>query len=159
MYQFTDYNLTWVNCEMASFIMMNGRATPSRNVNGSLVQSLDVLDFSVLHLSAYERLQRRWDKSIGLQRMKTGNIEPVARAVKLLKELALQKEEERKKQAVTRVSFANSQSIGCLHKIFFGRVSWLAHRHHHPSQANRPHDKTETFRSGHRSYSPVRGTI
>ena len=97
MYQFTDYNLTWVNCEMASFIMMNGRATPSRNVNGSLVQSLDVLDFSVLHLSAYERLQRRWDKSIGLQRMKTGNIEPVARAVKLLKELALQKEEERKK--------------------------------------------------------------
>ena len=86
MYQFTDYNLTWVNCEMASFIMMNGRATPSRNVNGSLVQSLDVLDFSVLHLSAYERLQRRWDKSIGLQRMKTGNIEPVARVVKLLKD-------------------------------------------------------------------------
>ena len=95
IYQFTGYNLTWVNCEMASFIMMNGRATPSRNVNGSLVQSLDVLDFSVLHLSAYERLQRRWDRSIGVHRMKTGNIEPVIRAVQLLKELALRKQAER----------------------------------------------------------------
>jgi hypothetical protein len=45
--QFTAYNLTWVNCEMGSFIMMNGRADPKRNVNGSITQSLDVLDFSV----------------------------------------------------------------------------------------------------------------
>jgi hypothetical protein len=96
LYQFTDYNLTWVNCEMASFIMMNGRATPSRNVNGSLVQSLDVLDFSVLHLSAYERLQRRWSKSIGADNMKTGNIDPIHTAVARLKELALAEAARRK---------------------------------------------------------------
>jgi hypothetical protein len=59
IYQKTAYNLTWVNCEMGSFIMMNGRANPHKNVNGSLVQSLDVLDFSVIHLSWYERLQKR----------------------------------------------------------------------------------------------------
>ena len=29
-YQFTDYNLTWVNCEMGSFIMMNQRAHPQK---------------------------------------------------------------------------------------------------------------------------------
>jgi len=28
--------------------------------NASVVMSLDVLDYSVVHLSAYERLQRRW---------------------------------------------------------------------------------------------------
>ncbi len=88
LYQFTGYNLTWVNCEMASFIMMNGRATPERNVNGSLVQTLDVLDFSVVHLSAYERLQRRWQRTIGVAKMKTGNIEPIVQAVNLLKDLA-----------------------------------------------------------------------
>ena len=49
--QFTGYNLTWVNCEMGSFIMMNQRADPKKDwVNGSVVMSLDVLDFSVIHL-------------------------------------------------------------------------------------------------------------
>ena len=51
LYQFTGYNLTWVNCEMGSFIMMNQRAQPDRNVNGSVTQTLDVLDFSIIHLS------------------------------------------------------------------------------------------------------------
>jgi hypothetical protein len=51
MYQNTGYNLTWVNCEMGSFIMMY-RKGPE---NGTLLQSVDVLDFSVIHLSAYER--------------------------------------------------------------------------------------------------------
>ena len=53
LYQFTGYNLTWVNCEMGSFIMMNQRAQPDRNVNGSVTQTLDVLDFSIIHLSWY----------------------------------------------------------------------------------------------------------
>ncbi len=57
--QFTGYNLTWVNCEMGSFIMMNQRARPERDVNGSVTQTLDVLDFSIIHLSWYERLQKR----------------------------------------------------------------------------------------------------
>lgn len=59
IHQHTAYNLTWVNCEMGSFIMMNQRADPKKNVNGSLIQALDVLDFSVIHLSWFERLQRR----------------------------------------------------------------------------------------------------
>jgi hypothetical protein len=64
IYQFTGLNLSWVNCEMGSFIMMNQRAEPKRNVNGSMTQSLDVLDFSVIHLSWYERLQKRHFKGI-----------------------------------------------------------------------------------------------
>lgn len=56
----TNYNLSWVNCEMASFIMMHPNADVNKRANGTIIQSLDVLDFSVLHLSAYERLQRRY---------------------------------------------------------------------------------------------------
>lgn len=64
-YQNTAYNLSWVNCEMGSFIMMNGNANPQKsNINGTIIQSLDVLDFAVVHLSAYERLQRRWGLSV-----------------------------------------------------------------------------------------------
>jgi hypothetical protein len=56
----TDYNLTWVNCEMGSFIMMNQRPhMHGLGKPGTIIQSLDVLDFSVIHLSAYERLERR----------------------------------------------------------------------------------------------------
>ena len=29
---------------------------------GNMFHSVDVLDFSVIHLSAFERLQRRWGK-------------------------------------------------------------------------------------------------
>ena len=62
---------------MGSFIMMGPRSE-----NGSLVQSLDILDFSVLHLSAYERLKRRWrkvlpdfinNKSVNKKDWETGN--------------------------------------------------------------------------------------
>lgn len=56
------FNLTWVNCEMGSFVFLkrlNGNTIHHKNVSGTTIQSLDVLDFSVIHLSAYERLQRR----------------------------------------------------------------------------------------------------
>ena len=47
---------------MASFIHM--RHSPNFFVNadgkGMIMQSLDVLDFSVIHLSAFERSSRRW---------------------------------------------------------------------------------------------------
>ena len=51
------YNLTWVNCEMASFIHMRRsmKHHSDRYNDGMIMQSLDVLDFSVIHLSAYER--------------------------------------------------------------------------------------------------------
>lgn len=62
LYHFTDYNLTWVNCEMASFIMISSYRNKHVEKNGTILQSLDVLDFSVIHLSAFERLQRRHAK-------------------------------------------------------------------------------------------------
>lgn len=90
--QFTGYNLTWVNCEMGSFIMME-----SKKENGSMVQSLDVLDFSVVHLSAYERLKRRWrkvlpdfinNKSKNKRDWETGSITEIVKATKILRERA-----------------------------------------------------------------------
>jgi hypothetical protein len=53
-----------VNCEMASFIMMAADANPAKDINGSITMSVDVLDLSVIHLSAYERLQRRHKKTL-----------------------------------------------------------------------------------------------
>jgi hypothetical protein len=88
-YQFTGYNLTWVNCEMGSFIMMNGRANPDRDVNGSMLQSVDVLDFSVVHLSTYERLLRRWGKSVASDpAAKAGNIDPIIQSATILRDRA-----------------------------------------------------------------------
>jgi hypothetical protein len=55
IHQHTRYNLTWVNCEMGSFIMLNGRAKLDQDSNGTVIQSLDVLDFSIVHLSWFER--------------------------------------------------------------------------------------------------------
>ena len=48
---------------------------------GAVIQTLDVLDFSVVHLSAFERLQRRWHKLIG----RGHNIDPVINSVDLIK--------------------------------------------------------------------------
>jgi hypothetical protein len=65
IYQNTNYSLNWVNCEMASFIMMKERnMAMKRGTNGTIIQALDVLDFSAIHLSAYERSQRRYARLI-----------------------------------------------------------------------------------------------
>ena len=47
--------------------MMNKRANPDRNVNGSITQTLDVFDFSVVHLSWYERLQIRYARQMQIE--------------------------------------------------------------------------------------------
>lgn len=39
--------------------MMN-KNSRKEGAPGSMFHSVDVLDFSVIHLSAFERLQRRW---------------------------------------------------------------------------------------------------
>lgn len=67
-------NLTWVNCEMGSFIMVSQRSNPDLNVNGSMTQSLDVLDFGVVHLSWYERLQKKYAKAITVK-LKSSTLE------------------------------------------------------------------------------------
>lgn len=63
------FNLSWVNCEMASFIHMNmfkgKRAMDDpKNADGLIIQSLDVLDFSVIHLSTFERGQKKYQKQL-----------------------------------------------------------------------------------------------
>jgi len=54
-----DFNLSTCNTELASFMMMDTKMDEKKDRDGTIIQSLDVLDFSVIHLSAYERLQRR----------------------------------------------------------------------------------------------------
>lgn len=53
----------YIHCETASFMMMR---SPKRNplMKGLTVMSLDVLDFSVIHMSVYERNLRRYRHSI-----------------------------------------------------------------------------------------------
>jgi len=66
--QNTNYSLNWVNCEMASFIMMHQRNRALRKgTPGTIIQSLDVLDFAAIHLSAYERVLRRYGRLVKKQ--------------------------------------------------------------------------------------------
>lgn len=55
----SNYSLGWVNCEMASFIMMSPAKDMNKEKDGQILQTLDVLDLSVIHLSAYERSNRK----------------------------------------------------------------------------------------------------
>ncbi|RYH05964.1 hypothetical protein EON65_43475 [archaeon] len=80
----TEYHLKWVNCEMASFIMMHARAHPHRAINGSVLQTVDVLDFSVIHLSTYERLLNRWRWKNKIVDADRNNLQPVVSAAKIL---------------------------------------------------------------------------
>lgn len=88
-----DYNLTWVNCEMASFIHMKHSNNFYKNPHGRgmIMQSLDVLDFSVIHLSAFERSSRRWKDKLWstLKERKTAwhNIDAVKHTAKVLEEM------------------------------------------------------------------------
>ena len=88
-----DYNLTWVNCEMASFIHMKHSNNFYSNPHGKgmIMQSLDVLDFSVIHLSAFERSSRRWKDKLWktLKERKTAwhNIDAVKHTAKVLEEM------------------------------------------------------------------------
>jgi hypothetical protein len=60
-----SFPLSRVNCEMGSFIYISNAKAPS--APGGVVQSLDVLDYSVIHLSAYERLMKRHGKRLPKQ--------------------------------------------------------------------------------------------
>jgi len=108
---------------MGSFIMFNPRAHPGRSPNGSVSMSLDVLDFSVIHLSAFERLQRRWATSIGVANMKVGDIEPVHRSIGLLKARALQAEKNRQVGMTDPIADAYTQSIQGQHQHQNQRVT------------------------------------
>ena len=132
MYQFTDYNLTWVNCEMGSFIYMNGRANPQKNVNGSLLQSVDVLDFSVVHLSTFERLMKRWARSIKSRDVSAGDIGPVQKSAEMLRKYALRirasgapPEDSRLAKTVVIMPFLGTD-MGAGHSKLSNRFQYLA---------------------------------
>ncbi len=80
------YNLSWVNCEMASFVHMkeSNKFYANPHSEGVIMQSLDVLDLSVIHLSAFERSSRRykdvlWKKPAEVK-VEWTKIEPVKQA-------------------------------------------------------------------------------
>eukprot|EP01032_Pedospumella_encystans_P009104 gene9104-10749_t len=85
-----SFNLSWVNCEMASFIHMKASAKFYNNPKeeGVIIQSLDVLDFSVIHLSAYERSSHKHRDKLWKNRKdmirEWHNIDPVINAGKRL---------------------------------------------------------------------------
>ena len=58
-----DFELSKCNTELASFMLMDTAMNANNDKPGTLIQSLDVLDFSVIHLSAFERLQRRHSRN------------------------------------------------------------------------------------------------
>ena len=85
-----NYNLSWVNCEMASFTHMREHRNFYVNpkAQGMIIQTLDVLDFSVIHLSAFERSSKKhkhvlW-KSKEDQKVKWTEIDAVREAGKLI---------------------------------------------------------------------------
>ena len=56
-----SYGLSEANAELAFFLVMETRRSKKAWVPvGALMQTLDVLDLSVIHLSAYERLYRQY---------------------------------------------------------------------------------------------------
>mmetsp|Transcript_8776 Transcript_8776/g.19256 ORF Transcript_8776/g.19256 Transcript_8776/m.19256 type:complete len:454 (-) Transcript_8776:395-1756(-) len=88
------YNLTWVNCEMASFIHMksSNKFYNSPQEHGVVMQSLDVLDFGVIHLSAFERSSNKhrnvlWGKDRARMQAEWHNIDPVIEAGRRLQAL------------------------------------------------------------------------
>lgn len=56
-------NLSNVNCEAGSTNIADHGVDPTATI-GLIIQSMDVLDYSVIHLSAYERAQRKWTKTV-----------------------------------------------------------------------------------------------
>lgn len=85
-----NYNLSWVNCEMASFTHMREHRNFYVNprAQGMIIQTLDVLDFSVIHLSAFERSSKKhkhvlW-KTKEDQKVKWTEIDAVRQAGKLI---------------------------------------------------------------------------
>lgn len=81
-----DYNLSECNTEFASFMLMDTSMDAKRDKDGTLIQSLDVLDFSVIHLSAFERLQRRHGYS---EKTKANKLDAIKNATVFLKERAM----------------------------------------------------------------------
>ena len=135
--QHTAYNLTWVNCEMGSFIMMNkdpdpqsGKNKRNKDGNATLLMSVDVLDFSIIHLSAFERLQRRWIK---IYKGQQHDFKPILDSVAILKKRAVFLKElnishelhDEFKKTVVVMPFLGSD-MGAGHSQLTNRLAYLS---------------------------------
>jgi hypothetical protein len=90
--QRTDYNLSVVNCELASFMLFHRYiGLPPKKIEkiGSIVQTLDMLDFSILHLSVFERLIGRWSPASRKISDNQNNFTVVTNAANILHQQAL----------------------------------------------------------------------
>ena len=129
--QFTNFNLSYVNCEMGSFIMMNQRFNVNKeNENGTLIQSLDVYDFSVVHLSAYERLNRRYFHRLKRKEFNDDNLDPIKSTVEIIRERALYLHSSRRfhqpeqNRTVAIMPFLGSD-MGAGHSKLLNRILYL----------------------------------
>ena len=109
LYQNTGFNLSMVNCEMGSFVMLyRGRREKE---NATVIMSLDVLDYSVIHLSAFERLQRRWQHVTGKPR----GIAPILTSIEYVKQHTLKILQQRSDSSSSSSSSSSSRSSSSSH--------------------------------------------
>jgi hypothetical protein len=91
----TSRNMRKVSCEMASSVLLStarrskkialAKFRSNAMMPGLAIQSLDVLDYAVLHLSAYERSQIRYASRVGIET----NIDAVEVATSFLESKAV----------------------------------------------------------------------
>jgi hypothetical protein len=116
--QNTNYSLNWVNCEMASFIMYTSTIG---------IQSLDILDYSVIHLSAYERLHRSWKPFYKLN-PKVNTLEVMRQVTSYVKHQTMQNSNNSKLSLMDRTLVVMpflGTGMGAGHSILENRFAYL----------------------------------
>jgi len=92
----SSYNLATANGELAAFLVIETRRSKKAwSPVGSLMQTLDVLDLSVVHLSAYERLYRKYGFQIEAPKVAADIEEVMERSAALLESRARERERRR----------------------------------------------------------------
>lgn len=86
----TDYDLKTAFGEMASFIIYRFRDNPFKDIEGTLMQSMDVLDFSVIHLSPYERLIERYSATLSATNKSRLDLSEIRYATQYIKSQTMQ---------------------------------------------------------------------
>ena len=80
-----------------------------RKRNGTIVQTLDVFDFSVIHLSAYERLQRKYKKRMSVAQLPMSpSLEPIEQSTSFLKDLVLRRKIRRMERSISHNTSTSS---------------------------------------------------
>ena len=92
----SSYDLATANGELAAFLVIETRRSRKAwSPVGALMQTLDVLDLSVIHLSAYERLYRKYGFSIEAPKVAADIKSAMERSASLLESHARERERQR----------------------------------------------------------------